>query len=184
MKIKKSTISNILFLVFIALMLFHTPTKSFILRLIAFSPSVENEADRATLSRYDWALKGLNTSDINLSDLKGKVVFVNYWATWCPPCIAEMPMLQNLYNDYKNDVAFLFVTTDNKEKIDQFFEKNDYHLPTYNLMSNPPKELNTTNSIPVTYVIDKKGKIVIEKVGAANWDSEKSKQIFDGLIAE
>lgn len=184
MKIKKSTISNVLFLVFIALMLFHTPTKSFILRLIAFSPSVENEADRAKLSSYDWALKGLNTSDIDFSELEGKVVFVNYWATWCPPCIAEMPMLQNLYNDYKNDVAFLFVTTDNKEKIDRFFEDNDYDLPTYHFGSDPPKELNTTNSIPVTYVIDKSGSIVIEKVGAANWDGKKSKKIFDDLIAE
>ncbi|PID69137.1 MAG: thiol-disulfide oxidoreductase [Flavobacteriales bacterium] len=184
MKINRSTISNIIFLVLIALLLFHTPTKSFILRLIAFSPSLEEVENRAVLSDYNMALKGLNTKDINLSELKGKVVLVNYWATWCPPCIAEMPMLQNLYNTYKDDVAFLFITTDKKETVNQFFSDNNYNLPTYNMMSNPPVELNTTNSIPVTYVIDKRGNIVIEKVGAADWDSKKSKKIFNQLLAE
>ena len=105
------------------------------------------------------------------------------WATWCPPCVAEMPSLQDLYNDYKDQVVFVFVTSEGAEKVTPFMEKNNYNLPIYNMMSKEP-DLLSTQSIPTTYLINKKGEIVIKKTGAANWNSTKVRNQLDELIKE
>ncbi|WP_152287408.1 TlpA family protein disulfide reductase [Flavicella marina] len=173
--------SNIVFVIAMGLVL-HPTSKEVLLRTIALSPSLTDES--VVLDNYQWQLRGVNTQDVLLSSAKGKVVFVNFWATWCPPCRAEMPAIQNLYNQYKDDVVFLFVTQENKNKVATFFENYGYDLPVYNSGSRVPIQLNTTNSIPATYVIDKRGNIVISKTGAAAWDSKDSFELFDQLIAQ
>ena len=110
-------------------------------------------------------------------------MLVNLWATWCPPCIAEMPDLQALYNEYGDRVEFLFVTQENKETVQQFLNKKGYTIPVYIPTSKTPEELSS-RSIPATYLIDKKGAIVINKKGAANWDSTSVKEEIERLLAE
>ncbi len=182
-KITKKTISNIIFTIAIVVLIY-PPTRVWVMRQIAFSPGVESVEDREQISTYQWNLRGVNTSDINFETLKGKVIFVNFWATWCPPCKAEMPMIQKLYNDYKDKVAFVFVTNENRETVQSFFEKNQYHLPVYNAISIPPKELTKSNSIPASYLIDKSGDIVVYKVGAADWNSRKTRMLIDNLLTD
>ena len=129
-------------------------------------------------------MKGLNTNSVDFNQLKGMVIFVNFWATWCPPCRAEMPMIQELYNEYKDKIEFVFVTSESWETVEKFYKANEYKLPTYNSVSTPPKTFTETNSIPATYLIDKEGNILISKTGAANWSSDKVKKLLDKLLLE
>lgn len=173
--------SNIIFVILI-ISLLNPSSKEWFIKTIAFSPSLDSKV--VSLQNSSWELKGLNTDNINLADFSGKVVFVNFWATWCPPCRAEMPAIQNLYDTYKNEVVFLFVTNESLVKVEPFLKKYNYDLPVYNSLTKIPLELNTTNSIPATYIINKKGDIVLSKTGAANWDSSKSFQMIDNLLSE
>ncbi|PHQ56294.1 MAG: thiol-disulfide oxidoreductase [Lutibacter sp.] len=177
----KKTISNILFIMLVA-MLLYPPTREWGMRQIAFAPSIENAENTESIDSYHWELKGLNTPTINFKELEGKVVFINFWATWCPPCRAEMPMIQNLYNDYKDKIAFVFVTNEDWNTVSTFFGKKGYDLPIYNSISRPPQKFTETNSIPASYLIDKKGAILISKVGAADWNSKKVRNLLDELI--
>lgn len=182
MKFNKKTISNIVFVVIIGLMIY-PPTKIYFIRLISFSPSIESVENQKQLSSYNWQLKGLNTDDLDFSKLKGKIIFVNLWATWCPPCVAEMPSIQKLYNDYKDKVEFVFVTNEDWQTVEEFYQKRNFNLPTYNPLSKHPLELSS-KSIPATFVIDKKGKIVIDKKGAADWNSSKTRKVLNNLISQ
>ena len=185
MAISKSRRNNILFLVVIALLLIpqtRQPIQIFIHKGLAlFSPSVINKDKSKVLTNYNWRLQDLNNKAINLNQFKGQVVFVNLWATWCPPCIAEMPSIQELYNDYKNDVVFLIVSDENTEIIKRFLKKHDYNFKIHQSLSESPDML-ITRSIPRTFLIDKKGNIIIDKSGAANWNSDKVRETIDNLL--
>lgn len=176
----KSRISNIIFIIALAVILY-PPSREWVMRQIAFSPSI-NESSNKVITNYNWSLSGLNTADINFSELEDKVIFVNFWATWCPPCRAEMPMIQELYDEYKDKIAFVFITDENWPTVETFFKKHNYNLPAYNSSSLPPDLLTTTNSIPATYIISKDGVILIDKIGAADWNSKKVKTLLDKSI--
>jgi len=179
----KFKLSNILFVIAVALLLY-SPTRVWLLRQVAFSPSIEKIENLKEIETYSWQLKGLNSSDIDFQSFQNEVVLVNFWATWCPPCKAEMPMLQSLYNDYKDKIRFVLVTNENWGVVQKYFEKENYNLPVYNSISYPPKNFTETNSIPATYLINKKGQIVINKIGAANWNSKSVRNTIDQLISE
>ena len=146
------------------------------------SPSVESKGQLTALKSYNWKLMDETGHVFNFEQIKGKVVLINFWATWCPPCIAEMPGLQKLYNDYHNGIVFLFVTTDRYEVVDEFLKKNAYTFKVYRpLNGEGPFEVP---SIPRTFLIDRKGNIVIDESGAANWNSDKVRTTIDGLLKQ
>ena len=139
---------------------------------------------RIQIVSLDLALRNVdNVSDFNLKDQKGKVILLNYWATWCPPCRDEMPSLQSLYNDYKDKIVFVFLTQDDKNKVAKFYAENNYQFPTYNLISNPSPEIST-RTLPTTFIIDKNGKLAAKETGASNWNSSGVRKMLDGLLAE
>ena len=192
MKLNKKTIYNILFFAFIIFLF--TPyglgVKSKLIQGITyvktfvFSPSAANIDERIGLDTYDLQLKGIaNATDLNLESLKGKVIFINYWATWCPPCRAEMPMIQKLYDDYKDKIVFLFLTSDDQFKVEKFYVDHSYEFPTYNLLSNPPQQIDT-KSIPATFILDKQGKVAIAEFGAEDWNSSKVRKLLDELLQQ
>ena len=131
----------------------------------------------------DFSLVDLRGKTWVLSELKGQVVFINFWATWCPPCIAEMPSIQNLYTDYKDKVEFLLVTNDPYSEINEFLSKNNYDFKILR-----PVTFNTSvfdvSTIPRTFLIDKTGRIIIDETGAANWNSDKVRLVIDNLLKE
>lgn len=178
---KHITPYNILFVVALFLLVY-SPTREWIMRQIAFSPSTVEADNAEKIENYQWQLKGINTENIDFQNLKGKVILVNFWATWCPPCRAEMPMLHKLYEDYKDQVAFILVTNENWDKVKPYFNKNNYTFPVYNSLSNPPNLLTKTSSIPATYLIDKNGRIRMEKTGTANWNSNKVRKLINKLL--
>ncbi|MCF6280555.1 MAG: TlpA family protein disulfide reductase [Flavobacteriaceae bacterium] len=181
MALSKSQRSNLIFFGIIALMLF-TPIVQKV-KMFIFSPSIENIENRVVISNYKWNLKGINTTDYNFEKANGKVAFVNFWATWCPPCRAEMPSIQKLYDDYKDKIEFIFQTDEAPTTVIDFLNKNNYSLPSYNEFSKPPSEFKVT-SIPATYLLNKKGEIVIHSVGAENWNSNKIRKLLDELLNE
>ncbi|MFC5046579.1 TlpA family protein disulfide reductase [Aquimarina hainanensis] len=186
MKIDKNKITNIIFV--IILVLFFIPStrgmiQIVLTRIFSFSPSVVQVDERKKINSYDWKLHGVNTESINMQTAEGKVIVLNYWATWCPPCIAEMPSLQKLYTDYGDKVVFLFVTTDDDPELHKFMNDKHYNYPIYRSLSQTPHPFNG-EKFPTTYVVDKKGNIVIDKVGAADWNSSTVRKVLDELLAE
>ncbi len=186
---KSPWVSNIIFVGLIALVLF-TPVgsklKYWTSKLMAsFTPSVQKVEKREKLTDYRWQLTDNNGQPFDLSLFQGKVIFLNTWATWCPPCIAEMPAIQELYNKYRNNpgVAFVFATTDPKDTVDKFMTGKGYNLPVYYIQSAPPPQL-ASNTIPITFLIGKNGGIAIRKVGAADWSSRKVTGTIDQLLKE
>ncbi len=159
------------------------PIQIFVNKLLAFSPSVNSEDDRELIADYNWVLERNNKDRLEFPDLKNKVVIVNFWATWCPPCIAEMPSFELLYRDYKDKVEFLFVSSEDHETVRGFLNRKNYSIPAYRPLSEAPEPLNG-NTLPTTFLISKNGAIVIEKVGAADWNSEKLRETLDKLLLE
>ncbi len=184
MKFLKKHYSNIIFGIFIILMIIpqtRKPIQVQIQRLIAFSPSTISEEKRETLNDFDWPVKTLTGQNTNINKSKNKVTFINLWATWCPPCIAEKPSFQALYNDYADKVDFYFISSENTNTINKFLEQNNYQLPIYQPLSAPPAQLNS-RALPTTYVIDKQGNIVVERRGVANWNSNSFRAFLDQLL--
>jgi thiol-disulfide isomerase/thioredoxin len=177
----KKHYSNILFVIAIGLLL-HPTSKAWILKMISFSPSIEKVSDRVQIQSYNWHLKGLNTEDFDFNQAKGKLVIVNFWATWCVPCVAEMPSLQALYEDYGDQVVFLLVTSDKLNKVKPFLKEHQFNLPIYNQLSASPKEFET-QTIPKTFMINKKGQIVVES-GRADWNAKSIRKQIDLLLSE
>lgn len=131
----------------------------------------------------DWVLVDLEEKQSNFSAAHGKITIVNLWATWCPPCVAEMPSLQKLYDRYENQLAFYFISNEKPEKLKQFLKSKNYNLPVYLPASNYPKEFDS-NSLPTTYVLDQDGNIIIEEVGAHDWFSDGFLKKIDGMLDE
>src|SRR5690625_5854855 len=105
----------------------------------------------------DIDLTGYNgTSDSNLKEHRGKVVFLNMWGSWCPPCVEEMPSIQKLYEAKGDQVSFVLITMQDKpERFVPFLEKHNYSMPVYEANSLLPKAL-IPNAFPTTFIINKK----------------------------
>jgi len=152
-------------------------------RLLSTSAAKVKEGMHVPLDSYQWKLTDLENGTFNFEEQKGKIILVNFWATWCPPCVAEMPSLQELFNDYGDKVVFMFVTSEDHQKVEDFLKRKNLHLPIYYPDSDPPKMLRS-KLLPTTYIIDRDGKIIVAETGAANWNSSKTRELIDGLLKE
>ncbi len=150
-------------------------------------PSLIETKDRQTVAdgEFNWELASLEGDRINLADYRGKVIFLNFWATWCPPCVGEMPGIQKLYDTFKSNsnVAFFLVTGEQPGDVQSFIDKKGYSLPVFTAENQSPQIFHS-KTIPVTFVISKSGKIIIKETGAVNWGGSKMKGIIEQLAAE
>lgn len=135
-------------------------------------------------SAVEFTLKSLDGEMVSLKDFRGKVILLNFWATWCPPCKFEMPAMENLYKRYK-DKGLEIVAVNLQEGADtvkRFMQKNGYTF-TGLLDSNGDVSVAYNASyIPVTYIIDKNGKLVGKAIGAREWDSSVIMNLMDELL--
>lgn len=151
--------------------------------LFLHQPSVNANKVKLAEEAYSWQLQNADGITFTMNDFKDKVVLINLWATWCPPCIAEMPDLQNLYNDYSDKMEFLFVSNEQMDIVQEFMRDKEFTLPAYSPLTAYPAELET-NSIPATFIINKDGEIVVSKSGVAKWNSKRMRNVLDILISK
>lgn len=185
-KVKREIIEWVLFIVIIGglyLSGYHTTVIGTIQRLVLstglLTPDKETEDLKA--ADYNLRLSDPEGNILDLNQLKGKTIFMNYWATWCPPCIAEMPDINNLYKEVGNDVVFLMISLDeDPQKAIRFANRKEYDFPVYFPASRRPRVF-VSSSIPTTYVISPDGKIVVENKGMAKYNTESFKKMLSGL---
>ena len=117
-------------------------------------------------------LKDLNDQLINLEKYKGKTIFLNFWATWCKPCIAEMPTIekaQTILN--KEDIVFLMASSEAAEEIDAFKKAHNFNFDYLQVQNS--EELNI-QSLPTTFIFNKEGKLVFSESGYRKWDEKNN----------
>ncbi len=139
---------------------------------------------------------GLNAPSIELVDAKtgnkvlssefnGKVVFINFWATWCTPCQEEMPSIEKLHNRFKDNKDFLLITILFRDEADaavKYMNKNKYSFPL--MIDNGFKAAKAygVTGVPETYIVDKKGVLKKKVLGPYEWDSEDVITYISGLL--
>ena len=134
----------------------------------------------------DFSLLNLNNKTVTLSDLKGKIVFLNFWTTWCGECRVEMPLMQKLYISFKDkDFAMVAVSLNEpKSVVEKFFV--EYKL-TFTALLDSNGELGTPfgiRGIPMTYILGRDGGIIGKAIGSRQWDSKESFALFEQLLKE
>lgn len=139
---------------------------------------------REALPAPRFTFRDLDGKEHHLSEERGKVVVLNFWGTWCPGCVLEMPTLQALYDRYHADpkVVFLAVSSiDTPEKVKKFRETNHFTIPMY-LVGNDtlPKGFDS-GAWPATYIFSSDGVIRAEHLGGANWTDPSVIQLIDEL---
>lgn len=143
-----------------------------------------------TASKFqgDWKLISLKDGQpFSLASLRGKVLIVNLWATWCPPCVAELPTFQRLYDKLKDDpnYAFAFISMeDTKTPVENFIQRTQYTFPVYIKAEAPPPLFDPHEGIPKTIFIAKDGRIAKADSGYAEWDQPWVIEELQRLAAE
>lgn len=132
----------------------------------------------------DFTLKDMTGKNISLSAFKGKVVLLNFWATWCPPCRAEMPALNKLYHSLKpRGLEVVSVSTDRSiNDIKDFLKKQKVDFPIlFDVDSSVSKQFRVF-SMPTTFLIDRNGMIVEKFYGEYNWTEPETKGKIEKLL--
>ena len=165
-------------------------TRSFFLagvskiRTAVLTPALkEIDGPRLSASNQEWTLVDLDGQRVQLKDFQGRVILVNSWATWCPPCRAEMPSLGKLYEAYGDKIGMILVTQEEPGVVKEFMTKKGFTFPVYISQSGYPQAFNS-RSIPATFIVDKTGKVVYQRNGAFDWNSKKVHKFLDRLMAE
>ncbi len=164
---------------FIYLMGWHTMIASKIQQAVLATGIISpSELKEERFASYDFVLEDADGQRIHFSDFKEKTVFINFWATWCAPCIAEMPDIHNLYMETGDKVDFVMISVDQDEsKAKDFVKEKAFDFPIYFLRSGLPAGYNT-QAIPTTYLIDKMGKIRVENSGMAKYNTSSFKNLL------
>lgn len=136
------------------------------------------------LAAPDFTVKGLDGFPVSLSSFEGKVVFLNFWATWCPPCRIEMPSMERLAASLSAD-EFTIVAVSQGETpatVRRFIQAQGYKFPVFTDEQNQTAGLYNITAIPTTYLVDKKGMILGMFRGAREWDDPKFINLLKEII--
>jgi peroxiredoxin len=154
---------------------------------IAMTRNVQNKiivsGDRAP----EFRLQDRNGRFFSLSDFQGKVVMVHFWATWCPPCVEEMPFIAKLYPELSgNDFEMLAISVDEggESAVSTFMRQNNLQVP---VLLNPDQSvahLYGTYKYPETYIVDRYGIVRYKIIGPRNWLAPETVQMLKSLIAK
>lgn len=157
-------------------------------------PSPENPQPEANLFKPQegylaprFSLRNLKGNLEGLDDHSGKVIFVNFWATWCVPCVKEMPSFESLYRRYRSQgLTLLAVSLDkgDSSKVQDFADKHKLSFPILLDTEGVAEKLYPSFSIPFTYVIDKQGRVVARVDGAKDWESSETFEAVEHLLKQ
>ena len=129
-------------------------------------------------------LQDINGTSVDISDFRGKIVFLNFWATWCPTCLVEMPAMEKLYRKLKvKDFAMVTISIqDSVAAVKEFFEKNNLTFTALLDSFGNTVPAFGIRAIPTTFILDKAGRIIGLVTGPREWDSRESIAMFEYLI--
>lgn len=175
--VKKRGLS-VLLISFLIIIVFVPDAKSLLLQQLVsaglFNAEIKKEGVNNLPQTASFSFTDSAGTTATTAGLKGKVVFINFWASWCPPCRAEMPSLDELYKKLQNDdrFVFLFINEDeDKSKAIKYLEKNHFTIPLYSRLGDVPNEI-FSGTLPTTVVIDKDGKVVLKHEGLAGYNTD------------
>ncbi|MBB6329680.1 thiol-disulfide isomerase/thioredoxin [Chryseobacterium sediminis] len=191
--IRKNGSTAILTLLFIVVLV-NKDAKAWLMRQVAstgilnssISEPKEHQNSSARVSYAGFMVKNEDGTVINTSDLQNKVVFINFWASWCPPCRAEFPSVQKLYDQYKNnpDMVFLTVNLDDNTALGKsYLKEKGFTIPFLVPAGNIPDVLYS-GSLPTTVVLDKKGDIRLHHKGLADYSKDSFYKQIDELLKQ
>jgi len=153
---------------------------------IAASNSAQSPLVAAGKLAADFNLQDLEGHPVSLSSMRGKVVFLNVWATWCAPCREEMPSIESLYNEFKSDQGFVVLAvsqdTEGSKAVRPFVEQNHFK---FTVVLDPRNEVGETygvNGIPESFIIGRDGRIVAHHVGPYDWSNPDIRQALQELM--
>lgn len=165
--------SDLLFIAFIIILL-NKDGRIFFQQMILntglFGNIEQNENTPISEANWYWSLIDENGNKVQLADFKGQKIFINTWATWCPPCNAEMPYIIELMKLSPN-TTFLFVTNENPEKVIPHLNKKDWDIPVFYNIQQPVEEL-AYQSLPTTFIIDENGVLIHKSAGMKKWNNQ------------
>ena len=148
-------------------------------------------AEDMKVTTIDFDSNMLQFSDLEnniftIQNFKGKNLFINYWATWCNPCLAEMPYMAELYERYKDeeDIIFLYLSREKLETIKNYIPKDEslQQLPIYKIVTDD--EFFATSGIPTTFIVNSDGEVIVKDLGTAFWNDESVFKFIDNLIGK
>ena len=177
---KKVIVSSFLLILFI--------TTTFELSFAHSDPWKDMGVIKSKIAREvdGFTLLNLNNEKVDIKSFKGKVVFVNFWATWCGPCREEMPAMERLYNKYKKR-GFVILAINHMEKKDKainFMEEMKLTFPALLDMDGSVSKLFNVYALPSSFFIDKKGRIRGVAYGSRKWDDHGAMEIIEQLLGE
>ena len=135
----------------------------------------------------NFEVTDINNNKIRLSDLKGSVLFVNFWATWCGSCVEELPNVQRLFRSLSGNSSFKMITIlykDNGQRALGYMQQNGYTFPVYLNPDDSAAKIFGITGVPETFIIDKKGILRDKVLGPAEWDSPQAISSFQALTKE
>ena len=162
-----------------------------IVAISACGETLQNEIREAGLQPIkegteliDFELESLDGGTVKLSSYKGKVVFLNFWATWCPPCVAEMPSMQKLYDRFKERGLEIIAVDlqEDKAAVRKFVDRHDL---TFTALLDKTGRVGSqygARNIPTTYIIDRKGFVIAGTIGGKEWYSPELISFFEFLL--
>ncbi len=129
-------------------------------------------------------LKDIFGNTVSLSAFRGKIVFLNFWATWCPTCVVEMPSMEKLHRRFKNqDFVMIAVNMQESEtQVKSFFKQLQLSFTALLDSSGEVAAGLAVNALPTTYFLDKEGRIIGAALGPREWDNQASIELFKFLI--
>lgn len=188
LKFLKSNISNLIFLSVAALLFFSPDAKTILIKGLLLTGLYHADAPDSSITNHSTAPEVIFRSQdgevINIRKDTGKVYFINFWATWCPPCRAEMPSINSLSSKIMNkeNVKFIMVDVDNKMSSSvKYMQNRGMNLKVYTAISSIPDEL-FNGTLPTTVIIDSKGKIIFRHTGIADYDSAEMINFINTLV--
>jgi thiol-disulfide isomerase/thioredoxin len=148
----------------------------------------EGEAGIPKLSAgKNLAVFSRDGKSVDLSRLKGRIVVVHFWATWCPPCVDELPELDRFWRRYRNNpaIALYSVSVDESwEVIDTFRKQHPFDLPLFRDPQSKTAHKFGTTKFPETYIADRSGKVLYHLSNAIDWDSAQVSDNIDALLKQ
>lgn len=147
--------------------------------------STEEAAPRIGYRPPNFTLQDLRGRRIELGSFRGKVIFINFWATWCVPCRAEMPAMERLYQDFKDkDFVMLAISEDleGRSIVETFVEEFKFTFPILLDSDLIINDRYGVRGIPTTFLIDKTGTITHKMLGARDWNQKESRELVRKLV--